>query len=121
MVVVLGLVAASGGATLATVAGCPTASRRGSNDVFMMNIAFEPTRVSIDVGETVTWINQDIVPHTATSGNPDDADLGSLFRSRRLARGERFSHTFEEPGSFRYFCEVHPGMMRDALVVVREP
>ena len=119
--IALALVAVLGAVTLTILPGCPSSAQPGSNQVFMRSIAFDPQRISIDVGETVTWINMDLVEHTATSGNPEDSDFGSIFRSRRLSREERFSHTFDEPGSFRYFCEVHPGMMRDAIVAVREP
>ncbi len=119
--IILALAAGLVGAALTTLPGCPSSAPPGSNQVFMRAIAFDPQRITIDVGETVTWINMDVVDHTATSGNPEDGDLGSMFRSRRLSRQERFSHTFDEPGTFRYFCEVHPVMMRDAVVAVREP
>ncbi len=67
----------------------------------------------------MTWTNMDfIIPHTATSGNPGDEDLGSVFRSARLSQGETFMHTFNEAGEFIYFCEVHPAM-RNARVIVQ--
>ena len=46
----------------------------------MRQIAFDPPEITIHVGETVTWTNMDIVPHTATSGSPEDADFGSVFQ-----------------------------------------
>ena len=61
----------------------------------------------------------DFIPHTATSGNPGDEDLGSVFRSAGLPQGETFTHTFNEAGEFIYFCEVHPVMMRNAKVIVQ--
>ncbi len=85
----------------------------------MQAIAFEPMEITIQAGESVTWTNQDLVPHTATSGNPGDADLGSIFQSALLSQGGTFSHTFNDAGEFVYFCEVHPGMMRDAKVIVQ--
>ena len=84
----------------------------------MRSIAFDPTEITIGVGESVTWTNMDFVPHTATSGNPGDADLGSVFGSANLFQSGTFAHTFDEPGEFVYFCEVHPVMMRDAKVIV---
>ncbi len=87
----------------------------------MRSLAFDPSEITISMGESVTWTNMDIVPHTATSGSPGDGDLGSVFRSARLPRGETFTHTFDEPGEFVYFCEVHPGFMRDAEVIVEVP
>lgn len=98
--------------------GCGGGGDPGANQVFMQSIAFNPMEITIQVGESVTWINQDIVPHTATSGNPGDADLGSIFRSVLLAQGGTFAHTFNDAGEFVYYCEVHPAMMRDAKVIV---
>jgi plastocyanin len=84
----------------------------------MRGIAFDPPEITINMGESVTWTNMDIVPHTATSGSPGDGDFGSVFRSAQLSRGETFTHMFDGPGEFVYFCEVHPGVMRDAKVIV---
>ena len=100
--------------------GCPSGEAPGPNEVFMRSIAFDPPEITIQAGESVTWTNMDFVPHTATSGNPGDADFGSVFQSARLSSGETFIHTFDEPGEFIYFCEVHPNMMRDAKVIVQE-
>ena len=100
------------------IPGCGGGGDPGANEVFMQAIAFNPMEITIQVGESVTWTNQDIVPHTATSGNPGDADLGPIFRSALLGLGGTFTHTFNDAGEFVYFCEVHPGMMRDAMVIV---
>ena len=113
------LVATAAVVTLMT-AGCPAGEKAGPNEVFMRGIAFDPAEITIAVGESVTWTNMDfIIPHTATSGNPGDADLGSVFVSRLLSQGQTFMHTFDEAGEFIYFCEVHPVMMRDAKVIVQ--
>ncbi len=114
------LAAASAVAGLAIIGGCPSGEPAGSNEVFMRAIAFDPPEITISAGESVTWTNKDVVPHTATSGNPGDDDLGSLFQSSLLGLGQTFTHTFNEPGEFIYFCEVHPVMMRDAKVIVQE-
>ncbi len=98
--------------------GCGGGGDPGANEVFMQAIAFNPMEITIQAGESVTWTNQDIVPHTATSGNPGDTVLGPIFRSSFLGQGGTFTHTFEDAGEFVYFCEVHPGMMRDAKVIV---
>lgn len=118
-VVGLALVATAAVVTLMVV-GCPAGEKAGPNEVFMRGIAFDPPEITIAVGESVTWTNMDfIIPHTATSGNPGDADLGSVFRSVLLSQGQTFTHTFDEAGEFIYFCEVHPVMMRDAKVIVQ--
>ncbi len=98
--------------------GCGGGGDPGANEVFMQAIAFNPMEITIQAGESVTWINQDIVPHTATSGNPGDEDLGAIFRSTQFGQGGTFTHTFNDVGEFVYFCEVHPVMMRDAKVIV---
>ena len=102
--------------------GCPVSNEMpGTNEVLMQNIAFVPKEITIRAGETVTWRNTDLVPHTATSGNPGEPDIGSVFRvpdEGLLGPGGTGTVTFSEPGEFIYFCEVHPGMMRDAKVIV---
>ncbi len=117
--VILGLILATlvvaGGVA---IEGCGGGGDPGPNEVFMQAIAFNPMEITIQAGESVTWTNQDIVPHTATSGNPGDEDLGAIFRSALLSQGGTFTHTFNDAGEFVYFCEVHPGMMRDAKVIV---
>ena len=98
--------------------GCGGGGDPGANEVFMQAIAFNPMEITIQAGESVTWTNQDIVPHTATSGNPEDVEPGAIFQSERFGQGGTFTHTFEDVGEFVYFCEVHPVMMRDAKVIV---
>ncbi len=72
---------------------------------------FEPATITISVGDTVTWRNTDDVPHTSTSED-------EVWDSGALAAGEEFSFTFEEAGTYPYFCEFHPGM--EGTVVVQE-
>lgn len=115
------LLTALGVAGLTMVAGCPGGGAPGSNEVFMRGIAFDPAEITIQAGESVTWTNMDVLPHTATSGNPDDDDFGTVFRSGFLFLNETFTHTFDEAGEFIYFCQVHPNMMRDAKVIVEAP
>jgi hypothetical protein len=57
----------------------------------------------------VTWINRDIVRHTVTSSD-------GLFDSGRLSAGGRFNYTFDEPGTYGYFCTIHP-LMRGTIIV----
>ncbi|MDP9352905.1 MAG: cupredoxin family copper-binding protein [Chloroflexota bacterium] len=72
---------------------------------------FEPATITINVGDTVTWRNTDDVPHTSTSED-------EVWDSGALGEGEEFSFTFEEVGTYGYFCEFHPGM--EGTVVVQE-
>ena len=75
------------------------------------NFAFVPATLTVAVGTTVTWTQQDEIPHTVTSGQPGAADEGSLFDSPLLELGQTFSVTFIEPGTYLYFCRPHPRMV----------
>ena len=65
---------------------------------------FDPATINVAVGDTVTWTNQDQVPHTATSDQRD------VFQSGPIAPGASFSQTFTTAGEFAYHCEFHPNM-----------
>jgi len=73
------------------------------------NQCYIPADVTINVGETVTWSNDDTAAHTVTSGMPADGPDGN-FDSSLFMAGDTFSHTFEEAGEFDYYCMVHPWM-----------
>jgi plastocyanin len=73
-------------------------------------IAFEPAEVSVGVGDTVTWTNNDSVDHDVT------ADTFSSGEPGGMAPGDTFEHTFEEAGTFDYVCTVHPGMEGSVVV-----
>lgn len=75
-------------------------------------LVYEPSLVEVPVGATAQWVNEDRAEHTVTS----EAEGGPL-RSEAFGEGGAFAHTFERPGEFRYFCEVHPFMK--GIVVVR--
>jgi plastocyanin len=71
----------------------------------------------VNVGDTVTWTNDDTTPHTVTSGKgSSDPEMGQEFNSSPnlnplLASGQTFSHKFTEAGDYPYFCEIHPNMV----------
>lgn len=73
-----------------------------------------PSSVSVGVGETVTWSNDDAAAHTVTSGST--ADVNGIFDSGLFMAGATFSHTFDEEGTFDYFCMVHPWMVGSVMV-----
>ncbi len=72
------------------------------------NECFIPYEVSIAVGGEVIWSNVDSAAHTVTSGTPPDAD--GTFDSSLFMTGTTFEHTFDEAGTYEYFCMVHPWM-----------
>jgi predicted secreted protein with PEFG-CTERM motif len=77
------------------------------------NSCFDPAEAIIDVGGEVTWKNTDSAAHTATSGDlqSDPDNVGTEFDSSLFGPGKTFSKTFEEAGTFPYFCMVHPWMI----------
>lgn len=108
--------ASSGGGSTST----PPASSSGSSSsssggaasgpaVSIANFAFSPATVTVKVGDTVTWTNNDSVPHTVT------ADDGT-FASDTLAQGQTFSFKFAKAGSVSYHCSIHPQMTAQVTV-----
>jgi len=83
------------------------------------NECFIPYEVTIDVGGEVTWSNDDSAAHTVTSGSASDGPDG-LFDSSLFMAGTTYSVVFDgyEPGSYDYFCMVHPWMV--GIVTVQE-
>jgi plastocyanin len=79
----------------------PVATQANAAVVPMAGFAFNPAVTVVSVGSTVTWVNQDGAPHTAT------ADDATAFQSDVLRKGQTFSFTFETHGEFNYYCELH--------------
>lgn len=74
--------------------------------------------VTIDLGETVGWTHNGNNLHTVTAD--DVPDGATRFASPQMARGETFTVTPDVAGTYSYFCEVHPGIMLNATIVVVE-
>ena len=75
------------------------------------NFAFDPPQMRIAVGRSVTWTNEDPVPHTATSTATPRA-----FDSGNLDQGQSFSFAFDTPGTYPYLCIYHPYMKGTVIV-----
>jgi plastocyanin len=73
------------------------------------NFTFAPQQISVAPGTTITWTNNDDVPHTVVGTHQE-------FRSKALDTGDKFSFTFAKPGGYEYFCSVHP-MMTGKIIV----
>lgn len=67
------------------------------------DFTFAPDRLTVAAGTTLTWTNRDDIPHTV-------AAVGRLFRSKALDTGDHYSFTFTMPGTYPYFCSLHPHM-----------
>ena len=77
--------------------------------VTVAGFAFAPSSVSINVGETVTWTNNDGAPHSvAFSGGPTGTTMG---------QGQSYSRTFDAPGTFSYICGIHGASMSGSVTV----
>ena len=96
------LVAFSGGAV--------AAEKAAGTEVTIDNFSFGPQSLNIKVGTQVTWVNHDDIPHTVVS-----EDL-ITFRSRVLDTDESWSFTFTKPGTYTYFCSIHPKMTAKVVV-----
>jgi len=82
-----------------------------STEVVIDNFTFDPPKLTINAGTKVTWINHDDVPHTATSSVKPRA-----FDSGTLDTDQKFSFVFTTPGTYDYFCAVHPKMTAQIIV-----
>jgi amicyanin len=78
-------------------------------EVDIDQFTFLPQRITVKAGTTVTWINEDDVPHTIVSSS-------KVFKSKALDTADKFSFTFTTPGTYDYFCSVHPHMTGAVVV-----
>jgi plastocyanin len=78
-------------------------------EVKIDNFSFGPASVTVPAGTTITWTNHDDVPHVVAS---DD----KIFKSKALDTDDRFSFTFTKPGTYEYFCAIHPKMTAKVVV-----
>jgi plastocyanin len=81
----------------------PTAS------VKIDNFSFGPQNLTVHPGTTVTWTNRDDIPHTVVSTD-------GIFNSKVRDTDEQFSFTFSKPGTYSYFCSIHPKMTGTIVV-----
>jgi plastocyanin len=73
------------------------------------NFSFSPATITVPAGTTVRWTNRDDIPHTVVS---DD----KVFKSKPLDTDEQFTYTFTKPGTYGYFCSIHPKMTGKVVV-----
>ncbi len=77
--------------------------------VEIKDFVFLPAALTVPAGTTVTWTNRDDEPHTVTSSE-------NVFTSLGLDTDETFSHTFATPGTYTYYCKLHPHMTGTIIV-----
>ena len=108
--------AASAPASTPTSVPIDTSTPSSSRESDITNFIFE--NLTISVGTTVTWTNQDRDTHTSTSGEGSKFD--GVWDSKFLEQGEQFSTTFSQPGVFPYWCRLHPNMRATVTVEVQQ-
>jgi plastocyanin len=89
-------------AMAAVMASQITAARCEDVTVTIDNFTFSPAELKVKVGTTVTWKNQDDIPHTVVSAGK--------FKSKALDTDDSFAFTFTAAGDYKYFCSLHPHM-----------
>jgi amicyanin len=85
-------------------------SEPAANSVDIAGMQFQPATIRVKAGEDVTWTNRAAMPHTVSG-----SEHGELS-SARLSQGSMFSHTFEKPGTYTYYCALHPSMTGTVIV-----
>ena len=102
----LGIAGLGAGGGRVTASAQPTPE---TMEVKIDNFTFGPAELTVMVGTTITWTNRDDIPHTVVSTD-------KAFKSKVLDTDEEFSFTFSTPGTFSYFCSIHPKMTGKVVV-----
>jgi plastocyanin len=89
-------------AVVAAMASQMTPARCEDTNITIDNFTFSPARLTLKAGTTVTWKNQDDIPHTVVSAGK--------FKSNALDTDDSYSFTFTAAGDYTYFCSLHPHM-----------
>jgi plastocyanin len=108
--------------TSSSTAASPTSTKvtvsipNGAGSVTTINFSPAKIKVVVGVNNTIVWVNNDPIPHTATSTSvPSGA---SSFDSNTFNQGQTFELTLTVPGTYKYICTLHPSWMIGEIVVV---
>jgi amicyanin len=93
----------------AAVTMAARAGERPLPQVKIDNFSFVPETMTVKAGQTVTWVNNDDVPHTVVSTT-------KTFSSRVLDTDDKYTQRFAVPGTYEYYCSVHPHMKGKVIV-----
>ena len=80
-----------------------------ATEVKVDNFTFSPDTLTVPVNSTVTWVNKDDIPHVIAAND------GS-FKSKALDTDQKYSFTFSKPGTYAYYCSIHPKMVGKIVV-----
>ena len=106
------LVAAALGAASAPLVAAiilPAGAQNAPAAIGIDNFTFNPQQLTVKAGTTVTWTNKDDIPHAIAAVNRE-------FKSKALDTGDAYSFTFTTPGTYAYFCSLHPHMTGSIVV-----
>ena len=103
------LVTIAGGIGSVTFAASPPANASSEIAIKIDNFSFSPATITVPVGTTVRWTNHDDIPHTVVSED-------KVFKSQALDSDGDFTYTFTKPGTYGYFCSIHPKMVGKVVV-----
>jgi len=108
-------------AVFVMAAGVAVPVRANDADVSIVGTSFQPATITVGVDDTVKWTTTQSIgqQHSVTSGKPGAADQGKVFDSGLglQENGQSFSFTFNTPGTYDYFCQVHPTQMIGQVIV----
>jgi amicyanin len=96
-------------ASIVAALGCVAPAFGADLEVKIDNFTFNPQTITVKAGTTVTWTNEDDIPHTVVA-------TAKAFKSKVLDSNDTFSFTFTTPGSYEYFCSLHPHMKASIVV-----
>ena len=77
---------------------------------------YNPSSLNVAPGTTVRWINNDTVPHTVTEAGTEGGLSVNKFDSGVFGPGQTYEHTFDQSGTFKYYCTIHPFMSGEVIV-----
>jgi amicyanin len=106
------LVAMALGAAMAPLVAAiilPAGAQNAPAAIGIDNFTFNPQQLTVKTGTTVTWTNKDDIPHAIAAVNRE-------FKSKALDTGDAYSFTFTTPGTYAYFCSLHPHMTGTIVV-----
>ncbi len=86
-----------------------SAADSSSAAVQIDNFSFTPQEITVKAGTTITWTNRDDIPHTVVSTD-------ETFKSKALDTDDKFTTTLTKPGTYPYFCSIHPKMTGKIIV-----
>jgi plastocyanin len=95
--------------TASTQSVTTTTAASATVAIAIQGFAFDPAAVTVKVGTSITWSNQDSADHTITSDKGD-------WDSGKTAQGGKYTHTFDQVGTYTYHCSIHSSMKGTVVV-----